>query len=159
MHTNLDAAQGGVNDALAGALGLTDVALLGDPEGIGRMGLLPSALALPDFLDLTRGALRPNGIRYCDGGKPVHRVAVGGGACGDFFRLAIEKGCDALVTADVKYDQFLDASALGLSLIDAGHFPTEDLICPVLAEHLKKQFPDLTVTHSAVHREVVQYYL
>ena len=38
MHTNLDVAPGGVNDALAAALGLEDPGPLGDPEGLCRMG-------------------------------------------------------------------------------------------------------------------------
>ena len=86
-------------------------------------------------------------------------MAVGGGACGGSFRQAAERGCDAFVTADVKYDQFLDSRAMGLSLIDAGHFPTEDVICPVLAAYLRERFPDLKVAKSAVHREAVQYHM
>lgn len=159
MHTNLDAAQGGVNDALAAALDLRQVELLEEEEGIVRMGLLPAPEPLPAFLSRVRAALSPNGIRYVDGGRAVCRVAVGGGACGGSFRRAAERGCDAFVTADVKYDQFLDSRAMGLSLIDAGHFPTEDVVCPVLAAYLRERFPDLKVAKSAVHREAVQYHM
>ena len=159
MHTNLDAAQGGVNDALAAALDLRQVELLEEEEGIVRMGLLPAPEPLPAFLSRVRAALSPNGIRYVDGGRAVCRVAVGGGACGGSFRRAAERGCDAFVTADVKYDQFLDSRAMGLSLIDAGHFPTEDVICPVVAAYLRERFPDLKVAKSAVHREAVQYHM
>ena len=45
----------------------------------------------------------------------------------------------------------------GLNLIDAGHFPTENVICPVLAERLKRAFPGLEVQISAVHGEVFSY--
>ena len=48
---------------------------------------------------------------------------------------------------------------MGLSLIDAGHFPTEDVVCPVLAAYLRERFPDLKVAKSAVHREAVQYHM
>lgn len=156
MHTNLDAARGGVNDVLAAALDLRQVETLED--GIVRMGLLPAPAPLPEFLSRVRAALSPNGIRYVDGGRTVRRVAVGGGACGGAFRQAAERGCDAFVTADVKYDQFLDSRAMGLSLIDAGHFPTEDVVCPALAAYLRECFPELEVVKSAVHREAVQYY-
>jgi len=157
MHTNLDAAQGGVNDALAAAVGLEGVSPV-EENGIERIGDLPGAMALPDFLAKVREGLHPNGIRYVDGGRPIRRVAVGGGACGSFFSEAVERGCDAFVTADVKYDQFLDAKALGLSLVDAGHFPTEDVVCPVLVRYLLERFPELEVRRSEVHREVVQYF-
>lgn len=159
MHTNLDAAQGGVNDALARQLGLEQTEALEGGDGIARTGLLPEAVALPDFLALVRKRLRPNGIRFVDGGRPVRRVAVGGGACGEYFAAAAAAGCDAFVTADVKYNQFLDAAGLGLSLLDAGHFPTEDVVCPVLAQFLQERFPDLDITKSASHRENIHYYV
>lgn len=159
MHTNLDAAQGGVNDALAAALQLEEVAPLEGGGGIARTGRLPRPVSVPDFLFAVQEALGAGGLRYTDGAKPISRVAVGGGACGEFLWAAAAAGCDAFVTADVKYNQFLDAAALGLTLVDAGHFPTEDVVCPVLARYLSGRFPELTVRKSASHREVIQYYM
>lgn len=156
MHTNLDAARGGVNDALAAALGLEHAAPAAE-GGIERVGTLPEALALPDFLARVKAALRPNGLRYVDGGRPVRKVAVGGGACGDFLWEAAALGCDAFVTADLKYNHFLDAQALGLTAIDAGHFPTEDVVCPALVRYLGERFPGLTIQKSSSHREAIQY--
>lgn len=159
MHTNLDAARGGVNDALAHRLGLERVEALEGGDGIARTGLLPDALELPDFLALVRRRLQPNGIRFVDGGRPVRRVAVGGGACGEYFPAAAAAGCDAFVTADVKYNQFLDAAGLRLSLLDAGHFPTEDVVCPALEHYLRERFPELHITKSTLHQELIQYYV
>ena len=156
MHTNLDAAQGGVNDALASALGLQDAAPAAE-GGIARIGTLPETMALPGFLARVKNALRPNGIRYVDGGRPIRKVAAGGGACGDFLWEAAALGCDAFVTADLKYNHFLDAGVLGLTVIDAGHFPTEDVVCPVVVRYLREKFPGVQVEKSAVHREVIQY--
>ena len=133
MHTNLDRAQGGVNDVLAARLGLEAVEKL--------------------------PALGPNGIRFADGGKPIRRVAVGGGACGGYLWAAAANGCDAFVTSDLKYNQFLDAGDLGLTVADAGHFPTEDAVCPMLVQYLKEKFPGIPVEKSASHREAVQYYV
>ena len=56
-------------------------------------------------------------------------------------------------------EQLADAEAKGIRLIDAGHFPTENPVCTVLAEYLRGRFPGLTVTKSASHREVIQYYV
>lgn len=159
MHTNLDAVEGGVNTVLAQRLGLDEAVPLGEEAGVARMGLLPAPMSQTDFLALLRKRLRCSGIRYVKTRNPIHRVAVGGGACGEFFRTAWEKGCDAFVTSDVGYHDFLDASALEFSLIDAGHFPTEDVICPVLERFLLERFPDLVVQKSIVHREVIQYYI
>ena len=156
MHTNLDAVQGGVNDALASALGLQDAAPVAE-GGIARIGTLPETMALPGFLARVKNALRPNGIRYVDGGRPIRKVAAGGGACGDFLWEAAALGCDAFVTADLKYNHFLDAGVLGLTVIDAGHFPTEDVVCPMVVRYLREKFPEVQVEKSAVHREVIQY--
>ena len=164
-HTNLDAAQGGVNDCLARALGLNAVEQLhqdgvdeqGRPYGIGRVGLAhQSGMTAKEYAAYVKERLGAASVRFADGGKPVHRVAVGGGSCGSMFRDALEKGCDTFVTADVKYDQYLEARALGLTLMDAGHFATEQVVVPPLAQFLKDRFPELEVSVSAVHREVYE---
>lgn len=157
MHTNLDAARGGVNDALAARLGLEDFAPASE-GGVERIGTLPRPESLPEFLSRVDGALSPNGMRYADGGGAIQKVAVGGGSCGNFLYEAAAAGCDAFVTADLKYNHFLDAQALGLTVVDAGHFPTEDVVCPVLAQYLREKFPELRVEKSAVHQEAVRYY-
>ena len=155
MHTNLDAADGGVNDALAEKLGLSDLELLNE-EKIGRIGTLKCQLPLVEFTRLVVESLGCNGLRYVDNGKPVHRVAVGGGACSGYIAQAIANGCDTFVTSDLKYNDFLDTKEI--NLVDAGHFPTENVVCPVLAEYLRKQFPQLNVVQSTAHsREVIQY--
>ena len=98
-----------------------------------------------------------NGLRYRDGGRPVHRVAVGGGACGEYIPQAIAQGCDTFVTADLRYNDFLDTQ--GLNLIDAGHFPTEDVVCQEIVRRLRETFPELEVTKSAVHGDAVKFYM
>ena len=155
MHTNLDAAEGGVNDVLAKKLGLSDIKCLTD-EKIGRIGTLKCELPLVEFTRFVVKSLGCNGLRYTDRGRTVHRVAVGGGACGCYIDQSIALGCDTFVTSDLKYHQFLDSTEI--NLIDAGHFPTEDVICPVLAERLSAAFPTALVQRSKRHcREVIQY--
>ncbi|MBO4854050.1 MAG: Nif3-like dinuclear metal center hexameric protein [Oscillospiraceae bacterium] len=155
MHTNLDAAEGGVNDILAQRLGLENIASFTE-EKIGRIGTLKSEIPLVEFTRFVVESLRCNGLRYTDCGKPVRRVAVGGGACGDFISRAIEMGCDTFVTSDLKYHQFLDHREL--NLIDAGHFPTENGICEAIVDRLGAAFPDITIATSRRHcREIIQY--
>ena len=83
-------------------------------------------------------------------------MAVGGGACGDFVPQVLAAGCDTFVTADLGYHQFLDAAAEGLNLLDAGHFPTENGVLPVLEAYLQTQFPALLAERSAVHGDVIR---
>ena len=158
MHTNLDVAWGGVNDILAEKLKLVDPGPLCD-NGLGRVGRLEEPMDLADFVRFVSRSLGCNGVRYAGAGKPVCRVAVGGGACGDFEDDAIRAGCDTFVTADLSYHQFLDAKGKGINLIDAGHFPTEDPVCEKVITYLTDRFPELAVSKSASHKEVIQYYV
>lgn len=157
MHTNLDIATGGVNDMLAYVLQLEDPGPIGE-EGLLRCGTVRS-VALRDFVQSVCGALHCGGVRYADGGKPVHRVAVGGGACGEYRALAKDSGCDTFVTADLKYHDFQEATQLGINLIDAGHFPTEDPVCDAMIRFLQARFPQLTIEKSTSHRDVIEYYV
>lgn len=159
MHTNLDLAEGGVNDCLAETLKLVDPGPLGDEDGLCRMGTLAAPMPLADFARFVCKALNCNGVRYADAGKIVHRVAVGGGACGDYEEVAVAAGCDTFVTSDLTYHAFLDAAGKGINLIDAGHFPTEDPVCQRVVAYLNERFPELSVTKSVAHKEVIQYYV
>lgn len=155
MHTNLDAAEGGVNDILAEKLGLTQPEMLTE-EKIGRIGTLKCEIPLVEFTHSVIELLGCNGLRYVDAGRPVHRVAVGGGACGCYIPQAVAAGCDTFVTSDLKYNDFLDTE--GLNLIDAGHFPTENVVCPALRDRLQSAFPAVDVLCSTSHScEIIQY--
>ena len=165
-HTNLDAVWGGVNDALARKLGLTSVEPLkqdgvdasGRPYGIGRVGNTAGVpMYAPAFAAFVKETLGANGVRFVDARRPVRRVAVGGGACADMLKDALALGCDTFVTADVKYNGFLDAKALGVNLIDAGHYPTEQVVVPVLAKWLADGFAKVEVLTTQTHKEVFSY--
>ncbi len=138
MHTNLDCAVGGVNDVFAAALGLKDtkpVDAMGDGTyGGGRFGLLDKEADFEAFTKLVSRALSCNGVRFYNAGKKVLKVAVGGGSCGSYLDTVKALGCDTFVTADIKHNTFLDAAELGINVIDAGHFATEDIVCPKLLE-------------------------
>ncbi len=158
MHTNLDAAAGGVNDALMAALGADAEAALEPETGIGRIGQLPEEVPFDRFLPFVKQALGVNGLRYHDAGRLVKHLAVCGGSGGGDIGLAASAGCDTLVTADVKYSQFLEAAWLGVNLIDADHFCTENVVVPVLTEWLRGAFPGVDVRISQVHRQTAQFY-
>lgn len=163
-HTNLDRAAGGVNDCLAAKIGLHNIELI-DPDGVdafGRpYGLLRGGEIAPmptaAFVAHVKSALGCAGLRYADGGRTIRRVAVGGGSCADSMERVAALGYDAFVTADCKYNRFADAAMLGLTLVDAGHFQTENPVCAVLADALREKFPDLTVILSKNHRDCIYF--
>ena len=165
LHTNMDTAAGGVNDCLMEALGASVTGLLdphgahpdGTPYGISRVGELPAPVELEVFLARTKQRLNCAGLRYVDGGRPVRHIACCGGAGGSDMWKAFEAGCDTYVTADLKYDHFLSAKELGLNLIDADHFCTENVVVPHMRKLLTERFPALDVRISKAHRQTVRF--
>jgi len=156
MHTNLDIAAGGVNDVLIDILGAKAESTL-DSENCGRVGHLESPMELPVFLDICKAKLNTKGLRYFNAGKPVHRIAVMGGAGADSIEDAFKHGCDTYVTSDIKYHQFLRAAEMGINLIDADHFCTENPIIPVLRDKLAQAFPTVEFSVSEKHTQIISF--
>ena len=164
LHTNLDVCPGGVNDVLAETLGLTEVSVLnptgtdarGRPYGRIRTGTVREQ-RLAEFAAFAKSALSCPGLRFADAGKPVRRVAVGGGSCGGAIDDVLAAGCDTLVTADLKYNHFEEAKYRGLNLIDAGHFETENPVCVVLERVVREALPELTVLRAKAHKDETQF--
>ncbi len=165
MHTNLDAADSGVNDALAKKAGIAEPELL-TVEGhdmrmieysCGRWGKLKEPMEFSDYLQFIKSRLGANGLRYHDAGKIAEKVAVVGGSGGSYLKYALEKGCDTLLTADIKYDVFLEAKELGINLIDGDHFATENVVVPVISRYLAGRFSDINVKMSEIHKQTAQF--
>ena len=162
-HTNLDCAPNGVNDQLAKVLGLTNVEVIdptgtdekGRPYGLLRGGEV-APVAVEDFVRHVKAALGCNGLRYV-AGREIRRIAVGGGSCSDALHRIHALGYDCLVTADCKYNAFADAEDLGITLIDAGHFQTENPVCAYLAEQLREKFPEIEVIESKIHADCIKF--
>ncbi len=148
-HTNLDMAKGGVNDVLAKSLGISGLKILENLEtGFqSRIGTLEDELS-PDELAKRCKEILGGNIRYVKGDRPVKTVAVCGGSGTDMVYPAILCGADALVTADIKHSMFITAAEKGFTLIDAGHFFTENVIVNPLAQYLEKHTGlDVTVSN------------
>ena len=156
-HTNLDCAQGGVNDVLAEVLGLQNVEKLGAYGGMMRCGTVQEQ-TVEEFLTFVKEKLGCEGLRYVNGGRPVRKVAVGGGSCSDGLYDVIQAGCDTFVTSDVKYNGFWDAYEQGVTLIDAGHFYTENPVVAMLAEKIAAAFPKIEVKISEKHADCMKFY-
>ncbi|HEX2133508.1 MAG TPA: Nif3-like dinuclear metal center hexameric protein [Actinophytocola sp.] len=133
-HTNADAADPGVSDALAHALGLTVVGPL-EPHadgrtGIGRIGELPAAEAFEVFVRRVAGALpaTAGGVRAAgDPGRRVRTVAVCGGAGDGYLDAATRAGVDAFVTADLRHHPASEhlVRPHAPALVDVAHWASE----------------------------------
>ena len=137
-HTNMDAANGGINSLLAEKFKLTDVEVLDNNErfpeiGIGRIGNLSIEKTFSDLCEETKKILDTPCVRAVGSecNKVIRRLCVASGSCADLIPLASSKGADAVITSDVKYHEALEAKENGIYLIDAGHFPTENFVCDI----------------------------
>ena len=150
FHTRLDAADGGVNDALAARLGLTDTLPFGEdgnPAGkpIGRVGGLPREMTPDEFIEVVKTALNLPALVFAGCGKAVRRVAVLGGAGDDDVAAAVAAGADTYVTGELRYHQLCDAPYGDINLIMAGHYHTEAPVLEVLETVCGELCPDVTV--------------
>ena len=141
MHTNLDSAQGGVNDRLCEIFGLTQTQPV---AGMGRMGLLQKPCSAGELAELCQKKLG-GPVQYVPGQNPISRLAVLGGAGGDFVQAAYDAGADCLLTGEARHHEALLAKRLGIALLAAGHFETEWPVVQVLADRLRGRFADLWV--------------
>lgn len=153
MHTNLDAAEGGVNDVLAALFDLRGAVPFAG--GCGRVGEIDPLSA--EQLAVKAQKVLSAHVKYADAGRPVKRLAVISGAGGSMFADALAAGADCLLTGEANHHQALDARRLGMSLVAAGHFATEQPVVPVLADRLQKQFPSLRVVCSRRGKDPFTY--
>ncbi len=137
MHTNLDIAKGGVNDCLCKALGVKSVKEYTASDGfILRSGELSETA--DSLAEKIKNKLGFN-VRYTGNGK-IEKVLICSGSGGDYLEEAINGGFDALITADCKHHQFINAINSEIALFDCGHYASENVVINPLARLLKEQF-------------------
>lgn len=139
-HTSLDIAKGGVNDALADALGFSNASPLseiGETEMV-RIAEINSVSG-EELAKLCADKLSTS-VSIADSEKAIRKVALCGGAGAGFMHDAMKSGCDAYITGEAKHHEFLEAKAIGITLITAGHFETENPVVAVLADKIKNNF-------------------
>ena len=153
MHTNLDAAPGGVNDTLAQWMGLQEVEPFA--EGMGRIGWIEE-MSAHQLAQETARILHAR-VQWADGGKPIRRLALITGSGGSMLENAIRAGADALLTGEASHHAALDALAAGVTLVAAGHYATEFPVAQTLATRLGDRFRDLEVLVSETDRDPYHY--
>lgn len=139
-HTNFDKAECGINYNLAKLLELKNIEIT--PEAYLAVGELDTEMSIDDFAEFVSNKLDCAGIRYTDTDKMIKRVAVGGGACGEYIQQAREIS-DCFVTGELKYHEMLDSFEMGYPVISAGHFETENIPFLMLKEKLEAIFTDV----------------
>ena len=133
-HTNYDVAKGGVSEILAADLGIRNA----EPAAEGLIVVGDYAGTLRDLEWAVRERINPHARVYGQD-RILLRVAVCGGAGGDFWELAKMAGADCFLTGEVKHHEALSAVQMGMPIIDAGHYETEHLALNQLASSLQNR--------------------
>lgn len=139
-HTSLDIAAGGVNDALADALGFSNAYPLSDSGETEMIRICETDGITCDELAKLVYEKLSTGVMMAGNEKSIRKIALCGGAGGSFLHDVAAAGCDAFITGEARHHEFLDAANLGVTLIAAGHFETENPVVAVLAKNIEDKF-------------------
>lgn len=154
LHTRLDAASGGVNDALAKKLGMKVKRSFGDAEtpNLGRLCEIEGdGVPLEALANHVKDALGCEALRVYGKGT-VKSIALVGGDGKDFISPAISVGADVLITGDAGYNACESAAENGFCIIEAGHYYTEVPVCEAIAEILRAEGLECIVNDSCPSR-------
>lgn len=163
-HTCFDSAALGVNQQLAESFELEEIRPIrpnsdGSFVGSGRVGCLPVAISIDEFLARVKEAVGATYLEFCaEPDATVSTVAVACGAAGDFLSDAKKLGCDTFVTGETRFHSALDARTSGLNLIVLGHYCSERPAVESLANVLQETFPGVDVVASQVESDPLSKY-
>ena len=133
------------------AFDLYPLANRGSARGLGRIGDLSEETTLAHFAGFVKQQLGASGVRFVGRQeRKVKRIALCSGSGASLLREAAFKGADVLVTGDLKYHEARDAEALGIAVVDAGHFATERLMIGGIVERVAKELEGLRYTAAVV---------
>lgn len=156
-HTNYDTAEGGMNDEFARILGLNNTKLMDEIDGIGRYGDIET-INIKDFIKDIKDKLNLDNVKVIGSvSRDVSRVGISGGSGSKHMYQAKMKGCDVYLTGDVTYHTALDATSLGLTVIDIGHH-AEKIFVDAVSNFLTKEFKEVEFIKSEIDTNPYQQY-
>ena len=158
-HTALDVAPGGTNDYLADALGLTERAPLrflasADGGGIGRIGVLPTALTRAELITHIKRELGVEAVLVAGPLEGiVTRAAVCAGAGRGLLDDAIAQKANLYLTGELPHHDALKAAAAGLTVVCVLHSNSERAALGRLKARIEAAAPGIEVALSEVDRD------
>ncbi len=175
IHTNLDNVLHGVNKTIADKLNLAQRKILSPLKkqlnqiistenthanfGAGLVGYLPEPLPPKSFLEFLSLAMNLRVFKYniCSE-KPIHKVAVCGGAGSFLIPQAHHAQAQAFISADFKYSDFFKATP-ELALFDIGHYESESLTENLLFDYFKEKFPNFANLKKGLSTNPISYFV
>ncbi|MBR3900964.1 MAG: Nif3-like dinuclear metal center hexameric protein [Ruminococcus sp.] len=163
MHTNLDIAEGGTNTVIVGEiaekLGISANIEPLEDCGLGCIIELEKVVDCDELAEILKDIFNIERVKMSMYGEYIlSKIAICSGSGGSLWKLAKAKGCDALITGDVKHDVWIDANNSKFTIIDCGHFHTENLVLWELRRVLEEKFPMVDVEISESSVDPCEYY-
>ena len=162
-HTNLDSVENGLNDTIVSILGFDNSKILDnnkrdDKAGLGRIVSLNESIQLEDLISKIKKSLNINNLRVVKGKDKVNKIAIINGSGQDFIGKAVALGADCIITGDTTYHFASDYKEMEISILDVGHFASEQITFFNVMENLKEKFKDVEFITSTVEEDPFSFY-
>ncbi|HZJ76870.1 MAG TPA: Nif3-like dinuclear metal center hexameric protein [Oscillospiraceae bacterium] len=109
-------------------------------RGIGRFGKLHKAKTVGELTADIKEQLNIEHVRVAGNlGATIEKIAVINGSGADLIQTALYKGCQCVITGDVKYHDAQDAISQAINVVDIGHYHSEKIFTHFIAEYLKNE--------------------
>ena len=157
-HTNVDKTYGGLNDLLAGIIGLDtepygfETKNIDEPfgqSGYYRVGELPQGYSVDEFNCYISSRLRLNELIVSSHAQPldkrIKKVLVMSGSYSLDARQAAATGADALVCGEIRHHEALELTAMGIHIVQAGHHGSERFFISLVQKWINDKYPALTI--------------
>ena len=152
FHTNFDTGKGGMNDALAKALGLKNV-YAPEKDIMMRIGELDHEISAVEFAKKAKTVFHVDyALLINSGSKNVKKVGIIGGGGSRGWRLAKDEGCDIYISGDAPHHVRRDIVNAGFNYLDMPH-EIEKIFMPTMKKYLLSW--DETLEIMAVDHEKV----
>lgn len=121
----------------------------GKKYGLGRIGKLQNSIKLKELSVMVKESLNIDDLRVTGNLEDdVNKIAIVSGSGSEFINKAQSIGADVLITGDVKYHEAQNALELGMKIIDAGHFGSENIFSDIVEQYLQNKLQNIEVLKS-----------
>ena len=172
MHTNMDAAKGGVNFKIAEKLGLHNLRFFGGEKeidgvkgGEGVIGeitdetdtLHADGIAADDLVLMLRERFQVECVQ-CNQllRRPIRKVALCGGAGSFLLDAAIAAGADAFITGEMHYHEFFGHEQ-EIQICVIGHYQSEQFTSEIFRSIITEKCPGVKCEISEVNTNPIIY--
>lgn len=161
-HTNLDSAINGLNETIVSVLGFDKSEILEENKnlqgaGLGRIVSLDSETSLNQIVDQVKNSLNIKNVKVVIAKDNVKKMAIINGSGQSFIGKAIGLGVDCVITGDTTYHFAADCKEAGVSIIDIGHFASEQLVFFKVMDNILTKFNDIEFIKSKTEKDPYEY--